>query len=102
GRRRGQLPAVALQAHEDGRAHDRLQARHRGLQRGRLPARGPGPDLLPRAVRGADPDRPRQVTAEVWVEAASAWSGSGPLGPSVARLAGGLVAELAPAGEPRA
>jgi imidazolonepropionase-like amidohydrolase len=37
--------------------------------------------------------------AVTWVEADGAWWGSGPLGPSVARLAGGRVAELAPAGQ---
>ena len=35
GRRRGELPAVALPAHEDGRADHRLQARHRRLVRRR-------------------------------------------------------------------
>ena len=57
GRPRGQLPALALPAPQDGRAHHRLQARHRRLERRRLPAPRARADLLPRAVRRAHRDR---------------------------------------------
>ena len=56
-RPRGQLPALALPPPQDGRAHHRLQARHRRLQRRRLPAPRARPHLLPRAVRRAHRDR---------------------------------------------
>ena len=56
-RHRGQLPAVAVPAPAGGAAHDRPQDGHRRLQRRRLPAPCPGPDLLPRALRGAHPHR---------------------------------------------
>ena len=39
------------------------------------------------------------MSADVWVEADGAWWGSGALGPCLARLSGGLVAELAAAGQ---
>ena len=59
----GELPALALPAPQDGGTHDRREARHRRLQRGLVPARRPGPDILPRAVRG--PDRDRGLTTEI-------------------------------------
>ena len=52
-RSRPQLPAVALPSPEDGRAHHRLQARHRRHRRGVLPRQGAGAQVLPGAV--ADP-----------------------------------------------
>ena len=57
GRRRGQLPAVAVPAPEDRRADHRVQVRQRRVQRGPVPAQGPRADLLPRALRrsGRDP-----------------------------------------------
>ena len=55
----GELPALALPAPQDRGAHHRLQARHRRLQRRRLPAQGPRPDLLPGAVRRPYRDRSR-------------------------------------------
>src|SRR5690606_27246073 len=51
------VPALALPPHAHGDAHHRLQARDRRLQRRGLPQAGAGPDLLPRAVRGAHADR---------------------------------------------
>ncbi len=56
-RHRGQLPGLAVPAPPGRPADDRPQDRHRRFDRGRLPAPGTGPDVLPRAVRGADPDR---------------------------------------------
>ena len=56
-RPRGQLPAVAVPPPPGRAAHDRPQDRHRWLVRRRLPAAGPGPDVLPRALRGAHPHR---------------------------------------------
>ena len=58
-RHRGPVPAVAVPAPAGGVEDDRAQAGHRRLERGRLPAPGPRPDLLPRALRGA---RPRRVS----------------------------------------
>ena len=54
-RPRGQLPALALPASEDRRPDHRIQDGHRRLERSALPAEGARADLLPRAVRGAEP-----------------------------------------------
>ena len=51
------FPAVALPPPQDRRAHHRVQAGHRRLQRGPVPAQGAGPHVLPRAVRRAHGDR---------------------------------------------
>ena len=56
-RPRGQLPALAVPPPQDRGAHHRLQARHRRLQRRRLPAQGARAHVLPRAVRGPHRDR---------------------------------------------
>ncbi|CAA9326550.1 MAG: Tryptophan 2,3-dioxygenase, partial [uncultured Frankineae bacterium] len=53
----GELPAVAVPARQDRRAHHRLQAGHRRLERGRVPAGRARADLLPRAVRRPHRDR---------------------------------------------
>ena len=53
GRRGGQLPAVALPTPQDGRAHHRLEERHRRIERGALPPPSARPHVLPRAVRRA-------------------------------------------------
>ena len=47
------VPAVALPPHAHGDADHRLQARHRRLQRRRLPEAGAGADVLPGVVRSA-------------------------------------------------
>ena len=56
-RHRGQLPGLAVPPPPGRPAHDRPQDRHRRVDRRRLPPPGARPDVLPRAVRGADPDR---------------------------------------------
>ena len=55
-RPRGQLPALALPAPEDGRAHHRLEDRHRRVERRDLPEARTRAHVLPRAVRRAHRD----------------------------------------------
>src|SRR6478752_3115119 len=54
---RGELPALAIPPHEDGRALDRLQAGYGRLVRGWLPPRGARPHLLPGTARRSHPNR---------------------------------------------
>ena len=64
-RRRGQLPAWRFRHLQTVERTIGSQARDGRLVRRRLPAPGPGPDLLPRAVRGAHRADPADARAEV-------------------------------------
>src|SRR5690606_2518490 len=93
---RGELPAVALPPPQDGGAHDRHRAGHRRVERGRVPAQGPRPDVLPRAVRRPHGD-PRTMTGtRTWAERAADADATDPLARLRARFlpAPGVVAYL--------
>ena len=60
-RSRGRVPAVALPACDDGRAHHRLQARHRRHRRRQLPAQDARRRAVPRTLEGSH--RPLIVAA---------------------------------------
>ena len=57
-RHRGHLPDLAVPSSQDRRTDHRLQARHRRLDRRRLPDQGAVADVLPRTVRRPHRDRP--------------------------------------------
>ena len=63
GRRRGVVPALALPAPEDSRAHHRPQARDRRLVGRRVPEARARPHVLSRADRRAHGDRPEMSAA---------------------------------------
>src|SRR5690606_19535319 len=89
------VPALAVPPHAHGHAHHRLQARHRGLQRRRLPQAGARADVLPRAVRGAHahgraPGRRRGVSVAGPGAALPAWAPLPAWALALALLAAGL------------